>query len=242
MQDGFDPIRYSRITDKNRREIVMLRGFGCQWRRCKFCDYHFDCSDNAAENFALNKQVLDMVSGCYARLEVINSGSFTELDPATIDYIKEVCVSRKIEILHFECHWMHRAELCALREEFRELDVTLKIKTGVETFDYAFRESVLDKGIDEKSPKAIAEYFDECCLLQGIAGQTAESMRADIEIGLKNFERVCVNIMQENSCPIKPDARVIEAFMRDVFPQYRDNPRVDILLNNTDFGVGGESK
>ena len=31
--------RYSRITDKNRREIVLLRAFPCAWGKCTFCDY-----------------------------------------------------------------------------------------------------------------------------------------------------------------------------------------------------------
>ena len=72
-----------------------------------------------------------------------------------------------------------------------------------------FRESYLSKGIDTDSPAEIAQYFDEVCLLQGIPGQTVESMRQDIETGLQFFERVCVNIMVENRMPIKPDPQVI---------------------------------
>ena len=44
--------------------------------------------------------------------------------------------------------------------------------------------------------------------------------------------------MVENSTKIKPCAAVIEAFLQQVYPLYKDNERVDILLNNTDFGVG----
>ena len=65
-------------------------------------------------------------------------------------------------------------------------------------------------------------------------------MTADIETGLTYFERVCVNIMTPNTKQIKPDPRVIETFRRDVYPRYADNDRVDILMENTDFGVGGE--
>ena len=43
--------------------------------------------------------------------------------------------------------------------------------------------------------QAIAKDFNECCLLFGLPGQTAESMTNDIETGLEWFERVCVNIM-----------------------------------------------
>lgn len=38
--------------------------------------------------------------------------------------------------------------------------------------------------------------------------------------------------------PIKPDKKVINEFIKEVYPKYIDNERVDILLNNTDFGVG----
>ena len=38
--------------------------------------------------------------------------------------------------------------------------------------------------------------------------------------------------------PIKPDKKVITEFIKEVYPKYIDNERVDILLNNTDFGVG----
>ena len=64
------------------------------------------------------------------------------------------------------------------------------------------------------------------------------SMINDIDIGLEYFSRVCVNIMVENGMPVKPDRNVIEEFMKDVYPKYKDNERVDILIENTDFGVG----
>ena len=171
MVEGFNPIRYSVIEDKNPREIVMLVGDGCKWRKCRFCDYHLDSSKDIEANFQLNKQILSNVTGKFGELEVINSG-------------------------------------------------------------------ILVKGIEEKNPEVIANYFDEINLLQGISGQTKESMISDIETGLKYFSRICVNIMVENQMPIKPDKKVIEQFVEYVYPLYKDNDRVDILLNNTDFGVG----
>jgi hypothetical protein len=64
-------------------------------------------------------------------------------------------------------------------------------------------------------------------------------MIADIETGLAFFERVCVNIMVENRTRIKPDGHVISIFTHEVAPRYVNHPRVDILMENTDFGVGG---
>ena len=68
-------IRYSEITEKNPREIVLLRGRGCRWRRCRFCDYHLDSSKDEEANYELNQEVLSKVTGKYGSLEVINSGS-----------------------------------------------------------------------------------------------------------------------------------------------------------------------
>lgn len=239
MSENFEPIRYSIIEEKNPREIVMLRGNGCVWKRCRFCDYHLDKSSDKKENFRLNRAQLLKVTGLYHKLEVINSGSFVDLDEDTLSLIEEVCLKKDISEIHFECHWMHREEIPAFRKRFENKGITLKLKIGVETFDSLFRESYLSKGIGTDSPEEIAKYFDEVCLLQGIPGQTAESMRQDIETGLRFFERVCINIMVENRMPIKPDPRVIALFQKHLYPDYINNPRVDILMENTDFGVGG---
>mgnify|MGYP007081455300 FL=1 len=76
--------RYAEIPVKNKREIVLLRGSGCKWQRCTFCDYHLDFSLDEDRNYALNQKVLQKVTGKYRRLEVINSGSFVDLDSKTI--------------------------------------------------------------------------------------------------------------------------------------------------------------
>lgn len=231
--------RYSVIHEKNKREIVLIRGKGCSWRKCRFCDYHLDSSQNQEENDALNRVELAKITGIYSKVEIINSGSFVDLSDTTMDMVEHACVAHHIQEVHFECHWTHRDAIAPIRKRFGDLGIDVTIKIGVETFDRLFRESYLMKGIDTDSPSEIAAYFDECCLLQGIPGQTAESMTADIETGLAYFNRVCVNIMQENGKPIKPDPRVIALFLEQVYPRYKDNARVDILLENTAFGVGG---
>lgn len=238
MVEGFHPIRYSVIEDKNPREIVMLVGNGCKWRKCRFCDYHLDSSLDEKANFTINQEALSHVTGIYHELEVINSGSFVDLDSKTIELIKHICITKDISTIHFECHYMHKDEVHNFKQSFRRIGVECIIKLGLETFDYDLRENVLIKGIDEKNPEEIAKYFDEINLLQGITGQNVESMINDIEIGLKYFKRVCVNIMIENGMPIKPDKKVVDEFMNKVYPVYKDDDRLDILLNNTDFGVG----
>ena len=228
--------RYGLITEKQKREIVLLRGRGCAYKKCTFCDYHLDaCADDRA-NYALNSAVLDNVTGVYGELEVINSGSVFELDKATLSRIKRLCRDKNIHTLHFESHWLYRSRIPALREEFE--DVELKLKLGLETFDCDYRENVLKKGIPEQLPEKISRGFDEANFLFGLTGQSRLSMERDIELGLKYFERICINIMCENSAPVKPDKAVTDVFKRELYPFYKDEPRVDILISNTDFHVG----
>lgn len=230
--------RYSVLAEKNPREIVLLRGSGCKWKRCTFCDYHIDCCTDEDENFKLNKSVLDKVKGIYKKLEVINSGSFCDLDEDTMQYILNICAARKINTIHFECHWIHRGEVPKIKEMFGEYGINVRIKTGVETFDVKYRENILKKGFGYASPEKIREYADEVCLLFGLDGQTVEGMECDIETGLRYFDRVCVNIMTKNSTDVKPNENVIESFVNNLLPIYKDSDRVDILMENTDFGVG----
>lgn len=239
MSEQKDFIRYSIITGKNPREIVMLRGSGCRFKRCRFCDYHLDSSKNKEENYCINREVLAKVTGEFGSLEVINSGSFLELDEQTMGEIERVCKEKNIHSLRFEVHWMYREHVAKWKEHFKKLGITLKIKMGVETFDDTFRKEVFDKGMEGASPEEIAKVADEVCLLFGITGQTKESMLSDIKTGLSLFERICINIMVENTTDIHPDSKVIEIFVKEIYPLYICNDRVDILLENTDFGVGG---
>ena len=228
--------RYGRIFDKRPREIVLLRGGGCVYKKCAFCDYHLDACKDDDLNFALNSEVLSRVTGEFCELEVINSGSVFELDKRTLKLIKDICAKKNISTLHFEAHYLYRDKIATLRQYFD--GINLKMKLGLETFDFDFRENKLKKGICEKDEKVIAKHFDEANFLFGLSGQTAESMIKDIRLGLENFERICVNVMCENSTDIKPDKAVINEFLKEVYPLYKDNDRVDILVNNTDFGVG----
>ncbi|MCM1298973.1 MAG: radical SAM protein [Firmicutes bacterium] len=228
--------RYSVIRKKRKREIVLLRGSGCAYARCSFCDYFHDFCGDREENFLLNSSVLDRVTGEYGDLEVINSGSVFELDRRTLDLIREISRQKNISTIHFEAHYLYRDKIPRLREDFS--DFRLKMKLGLESFDYDLRENVLNKGIKENDPKVISENFEEANFLFGIGGQTVSSMKRDIELGLRYFQRICLNLMCENTTGIKPDKSVLNGFMEELYPEYRDNERIDILINNTDFGVG----
>ena len=228
--------RYSVIKEKNPREIVLLRGSGCVYKKCSFCDYHLDKCDNDDKNFELNKSILQNVTGEFGNIEIINSGSVFELDAKTIHLIKKICSDKAISTIHFESHYLYNNKIPQLRQEFSPFE--LKMKLGLESFDYHFRENILNKGIKEQVPDIFSKNFDEANLLFGITGQSMDTMEKDIELGLKYFERICINIMCKNSTAIQPDYAVIKDFVEKIYPKYINNSRIDILINNTDFGVG----
>lgn len=226
--------RYARIEEKNKREIVLLQGSGCKYKQCSFCDYYLDVGNN---NFELNSNVLEQVSGVYGILEVINSGSFDEIDLQTMQKILEIAKIKKIHTLIFECHYLYKNKIVPLKQLFRDFDV--KVKLGLESFNYSLREGILKKGIKISNPQEIAQDFDEANFLIGITSQNEEMIRRDIELGLRYFQRICLNVMCDNS-KMKADKEVVEIFLERIYPQIKDDPRIDILIENTDFGVGGE--
>lgn len=75
--------RYSQIDSHLKREFLLLQGKGCIWKKCTFCDYYEDNSNNA---FEINKEVIDKITGIYKTVDVINSGSIFELDKKTKEY------------------------------------------------------------------------------------------------------------------------------------------------------------
>ena len=229
-------LRYGLITEKDPREIVLLRGRGCFYKKCAFCDYHLDASPDDEANQRLNKSVLDQVTGQYHNLEVINSGSFHELGQQTLALIKQTAEEKQINILHFEAHYLVRNKIQSLRDFFRPIE--LKLRIGIETFDENLRENILKKGMPNATPEEIARYFQEANFLVGVTGQTEAMIQKDIDLGLQYFQRINLNVMCPNTAPIQPDQQVIDTFLQNIYPKYKDDPRIDILLHNTDFTVG----
>ncbi len=54
----------------------------------------------------------------------------------------------------------------------------------------------------------------------------------------KYFKYGCINIFIDNTTNIKADNELIEWF-REKYGYLEENPNIEILWNNTDFGVGG---
>ena len=225
--------RYSLIHTKMPREFVLLQGVGCKWKKCTFCDYHEDVSSSP---FAINEPVLRQVTGQYGVLDVINSGSAMELDSETIALIKEVVREKQIHTLWFEAHYMYRKKLAEFAKQFE--GVSVKFRCGVETFDVELRD-LWKKGIPSSvTPEDIAQYFQGVCLLCCTQGESKEHIMNDIETAKKHFEYFSVNVFCNNSTPVKQDPELAQWFAREVYPQIKDVDGIEVLMENTDLGVG----
>jgi hypothetical protein len=225
--------RYSKINNKNKREIVLLKARPCKWGKCTFCDYIYDNEIDEEKIDKINLEVLKNVTGEYGVLEVIDSASVFDLTQKTLEEIKRVVEDKNIKKLFFEAHWIYRNRLDEIREFF---NVPIIFKTGIETFDNNFREEVLKKGADFKDYREVKKYFDSPCVMVGIKGQTKEMIDRDMEI-IKKFPHATVNIFMNNSTNIKRDEELVEWFVKK-YKYLEDDPNVDILFEITDFGVG----
>ncbi|MDU2291020.1 radical SAM protein [Clostridium disporicum] len=226
--------RYNKITNKNNREIVLLRSFPCIWGKCSFCDYIDDNGRDEDELNKLNKEVLDNVTGEFGVLEVINSGSCFEIPKATMNYIKKIVDDKKIKLLFFESHWCYRNRLDEIRNFF---NVPIIFKIGIETFDYDFRNNFLNKNAKFKEAEEVAKSFQSVCLMVGIKGQTKEMIKRDIKILLENFKYGTINVFVNNTTSIKRDEELVQWFRKE-YKYLDEHPTIEVLYHNTDFGVG----
>jgi hypothetical protein len=226
-------IRYANITGKFPRELLLLKGTGCFYKKCLFCDYH---ADSCADPFPFNLPLLDMATGEHGALDVINSGSVHELDARTLASVQSVAIEKNITTLWFEAHYAYYRRLDEIRNLFP--GVSVKFRTGIESFDPDFRR-IMNKGVpDDLSPEDVRKSFEGVCLLIGVEGQTEDMIRRDFETASRLFEYFSVNAFCPNSTRVKRDAGLMEWFTREIYPQAVLLPNCEILLDNTDLGVG----
>lgn len=225
--------RYALIHTKMPREFVLLQGTGCRWGKCTFCDYHSDTSDNP---FAINEPVLRQVTGRYGVLDIINSGSAMELDDETIGLIREVVHEKHIHTLWFEAHYMYRKRLTDFARQFAPAKV--KFRCGIETFSPTLRDH-WKKGIPTGvTAEDVAKDFQGVCLLCCTEGENREHILSDIALARQHFEYFSVNVFCNNTTPVRHDASLAQWFATEVYPLIKDDPKIEVLMENTDLGVG----
>ena len=229
-------IRYSKITDKHRREIVLLKSFPCKYGKCSFCNYIEDNSIDEAEIDNVNMEVLKEITGEYGVLEVINSGSVFELTKNTLNEIKKVVMERGIKTLYFEIYYGYIKRLDEIRKFFDGVEI--KFRMGMETFDNDFRIGVYNKNfsVTEKDLEYLGRELYSVCLLVCTKGQTREMIAKDIETALKYFKGVTINIFIDNGTIVKRDNELVKWFVEN-YSYLAEDDRVELLLDNKDLGV-----
>ena len=225
--------RYSLRHSVLPREFVLLQGQGCKWKQCTFCDYHTDVSQ---EPYLVNREVLGCVTGVYGVLDIINSGSAMELDEETIGEIQRVVKEKHIHTLWFEAHYMYRHKLAKFAERFEGVEV--KFRCGIESFEGALREQWKKGVAADVMAEDVAKYFQGVCLLCCTDGDTKDRILKDIALAQEHFEYASVNVFCENTTSLQRDEELENWFVEEVYPKLKQSKKIEILINNTDLGVG----
>jgi histone acetyltransferase (RNA polymerase elongator complex component) len=225
--------RYSLLSNNIiKREFLLLQGTGCFHKACRFCHYW---DDTSSDPYKVNQPVIARVTGQYGVLDVINSGSVHELDAATLAHLAEVVREKQIHTLWFEAHYHYKDRLNEIRDLFPT--ATVKFRTGVESFDDAFRRS-MNKGMPDVTPEEIRKDFAGVCLLVCVAGQTKTQIEQDIETAARLFEYFSVNVFNPNSTKVRRDPELYDWFKTTIYPKLKPLPNCEVLIENTDLGVG----
>ena len=226
--------RYSKISGKNEREIVLLRSFPCSYGKCAFCNYIFDNSIDENEINSTNLKVLQEVTGEFSVLEIINSASVFELPKETLECIRRTADEKQIKVLYFEVFYTFINRLDEIKNFFPNQEIRFKV--GIETFDNDYRKNIFKKKITINDYSTLKNFYS-CCLLICTQGQSKKQILNDIETALKYFKEITINIFIENDTEIKRDVELLKWFLNDVYPKLKDLPNVEILVDNKDFGV-----
>jgi hypothetical protein len=175
------------------------------------------------------------VTGEFGRLQVINSGSIQELPGIVRKQIRDLLSAKRINQFFAESYWAYRKGFAAERAFF---GADTHLFLGVETFDDTLRNGVLNKSMHWASPDEVAALTDSICLMVGFRGQTREVIRRDIELLLAKFRYGIVNVFTENGINKELVDEELRAWFIEEFMWLRREPFVNVLVENTDLGVG----
>ena len=226
-------IRYNKIKDKHQREIVLLKSFPCKYGKCSFCNY---IEDNSLNEEEIDRVNFEVITGEYGVLEVINSGSVFELTPKTLAEIKRIVIEKNIKTLYFEIYYGYIKRLKEIRDYFKGIEI--RFRMGLETFDNEYRIKGYNKNfsLNEEQLLEIGKEVYSVCLLICTKGQSKEMIKRDIELGLKYFKAITINIFIDNGTIVKRDNELVKWFVEN-YSYLADDDRVELLIDNKDLGV-----
>lgn len=232
-------IRYNKVEGRFAREIVLLKSFPCIYGKCSFCNYIEDNSLNEEEINSINREVLSEITGEFGILEIINSGSVFEIPKQSLEKIRNIVYEKDIKILYFETYYSYVSRLDEIITFFNEYKkIEIRFRMGIETFDNDFRVNIYNKNfiINEKNLEFLSKKIYSVCLLIATKGQTEDMIKKDIELGLKYFKALTINVFVDNGTKIQRDDKLVKWFVNDMRQLFNDE-RIEILINNKDLGV-----
>ena len=131
---------------------------------------------------------------------------------------------------------MYRHRLKAFAARFAP--ATVKFRCGIESFDAQLRRA-WNKGVPaDVTPADVARYFRGVCLLCCTVGDSRQRILDDIALAERYFEYFSVNLFCNNSTTVRRDDELARWFVAELYPRLKDNPKAEILISNTDLGVG----
>ena len=131
---------------------------------------------------------------------------------------------------------MYRHKLAKFAEHFPGVQV--KFRCGIESFDGALRQQ-WNKGVPPHvRVEDVAKYFQGVCLLCCTEGESREHILTDIALARQHFEYFSVNVFCNNTTSVRQDKALAQWFACEVYPQIKEDPKIEVLMENTDLGVG----
>lgn len=109
---------------------------------------------------------------------------------------------------------------------------------GLETFDNEYRIKGYNKNftLNESQLIELGKEVYSVCLLICTKGQTKEMIKRDIELGLKYFRGITINIFIDNGTIVKRDNELVKWFVEN-YSYLTNDERVELLIDNKDLGV-----
>ena len=159
-----------------------------------------------------------------------------ELTPKTLAEIKRIVIEKNIKTLYFEIYYGYIKRLKEIRDYFKGIEI--RFRMGLETFDNEYRIKGYNKNfsLNEEQLLEIGKEVYSVCLLICTKGQSKEMIKRDIELGLKYFKAITINIFIDNGTIVKRDNELVKWFVENYF-YLADDDRVELLIDNKDLGV-----
>ena len=108
--------------------------------------------------------------------------------------------------------------------------INVEFNVGAETFDIDYREKVMKKGMGKATAKEVSKYFNRVNIMTGMKGQTLQMLARDLDLALKYFDIISLNIFTPNTTTTERDYKLIEDFYNsEIYDMAINHSRIRVL-------------